>query len=233
MTGPPTPPAAPAALRPGISDFRRGRAGVHVVMPSLGDLVRDWHRGAQAVARGDWDYALRLFSSVPEPSARMRFNVGCVHLLAGDPEAALRVSQGPDSLHPRGWSQRPHPWGTLPSGPGGVDEGWDKVPAAGVSPGPLPFLPDGHLRMSPQVRLSEHLSRGGLCGQGTPAELSQGRDGGAGLWLCLHCVVTMCQALQFWGTAGMNTGSGALGRGANIPANRLEAGWGWEGAPRV
>uniref|UniRef100_A0A8C9BIN8 NADPH oxidase activator 1 n=2 Tax=Phocoena sinus TaxID=42100 RepID=A0A8C9BIN8_PHOSS len=60
-------------------------------MPSLGDLVRDWHRGAQAVARGDWDYALRLFSSVPEPSARMRFNVGCVHLLAGDPEAALQA----------------------------------------------------------------------------------------------------------------------------------------------
>uniref|UniRef100_A0A8C6BQM2 NADPH oxidase activator 1 n=1 Tax=Monodon monoceros TaxID=40151 RepID=A0A8C6BQM2_MONMO len=60
-------------------------------MPSLGDLVRDWHRGAQAVARGDWDYALRLFSSVPEPPARMSFNVGCVHLLAGDPEAALRA----------------------------------------------------------------------------------------------------------------------------------------------
>ncbi|XP_036710643.1 NADPH oxidase activator 1 isoform X2 [Balaenoptera musculus] len=60
-------------------------------MPSLGDLVRDWHRGAQAVARGDWDCALRLFSSVPEPPARMSFNVGCVHLLAGDPEAALRA----------------------------------------------------------------------------------------------------------------------------------------------
>ncbi|XP_060156075.1 NADPH oxidase activator 1 isoform X7 [Globicephala melas] len=60
-------------------------------MPSLGDLVRDWHRGAQAVARGDWDHALRLFSSVPEPPARMSFNVGCVHLLAGDPEAALRA----------------------------------------------------------------------------------------------------------------------------------------------
>ncbi|XP_066896340.1 NADPH oxidase activator 1 isoform X2 [Kogia breviceps] len=60
-------------------------------MPLLGDLVRDWHRGAQAVARGDWDCALRLFSSVPEPPARMSFNVGCVHLLAGDPEAALRA----------------------------------------------------------------------------------------------------------------------------------------------
>ncbi|XP_065784068.1 NADPH oxidase activator 1 isoform X2 [Muntiacus reevesi] len=60
-------------------------------MPSLGDLLRDWHQGAQAVARGDWDCALRLFSSVSEPPARVSFNVGCVHLLAGDPEAALRA----------------------------------------------------------------------------------------------------------------------------------------------
>ncbi|XP_043423407.1 NADPH oxidase activator 1 [Prionailurus bengalensis] len=60
-------------------------------MPSLGDLLREWDRGAQAVARGDWDCALRLFSGYPEPSARMCFNVGCVHLLAGDPEAALRA----------------------------------------------------------------------------------------------------------------------------------------------
>ncbi|XP_047556632.1 NADPH oxidase activator 1 isoform X13 [Lutra lutra] len=60
-------------------------------MPSRGDLVRDWHRGVQAVARGDWGCALRLFSGDPEPPARMCFNVGCVHLLAGDPEAALRA----------------------------------------------------------------------------------------------------------------------------------------------
>ncbi|XP_029777048.1 NADPH oxidase activator 1 isoform X3 [Suricata suricatta] len=60
-------------------------------MPSLGDLLRDWHQGAQAVARGDWDCALRLFSGDPDPSAKMCFNMGCVHLLAGDPEAALRA----------------------------------------------------------------------------------------------------------------------------------------------
>ena len=117
-----TPNAAGRARRAPARNLRLppwGRAGVHLVMPSLGDLVRDWHRGAQAVARGDWDCALRLFSSVPEPPARMSFNVGCVHLLAGDPEAALRVSQGPDSLRPQDWSQRPHPWGTLLSGPGG------------------------------------------------------------------------------------------------------------------
>ncbi|XP_053412604.1 NADPH oxidase activator 1 isoform X2 [Nycticebus coucang] len=60
-------------------------------MASLGDLVRDWHSGVQAVERGDWGSALRLFSRVPAPPARMCFNMGCVHLLAGDPEAALRA----------------------------------------------------------------------------------------------------------------------------------------------
>ncbi|XP_008150877.3 NADPH oxidase activator 1 [Eptesicus fuscus] len=60
-------------------------------MPSLGDQVREWQRGVQAVERGDWGCALRLFSGFPEPPAKMCFNVGCVHLLAGDPEAALRA----------------------------------------------------------------------------------------------------------------------------------------------
>ncbi|XP_003941377.1 NADPH oxidase activator 1 isoform X2 [Saimiri boliviensis] len=60
-------------------------------MASLGDLVRAWHLGAQAVERGDWARALRLFSDVPAPPARLCFNAGCVHLLAGDAEAALRA----------------------------------------------------------------------------------------------------------------------------------------------
>ncbi|XP_030862526.2 NADPH oxidase activator 1 isoform X8 [Gorilla gorilla gorilla] len=60
-------------------------------MASLGDLVRAWHLGAQAVDRGDWARALHLFSGVPAPPARLCFNAGCVHLLAGDAEAALRA----------------------------------------------------------------------------------------------------------------------------------------------
>ncbi|XP_029418441.1 NADPH oxidase activator 1 isoform X2 [Nannospalax galili] len=60
-------------------------------MSSLRDQVRDWHRGVQAVARGDWDCALRFFSGVRQPPAKICFNVGCVHLMAGDPEAALRA----------------------------------------------------------------------------------------------------------------------------------------------
>ncbi|XP_031229174.1 NADPH oxidase activator 1 isoform X2 [Mastomys coucha] len=60
-------------------------------MSSLGDQIRDWHQGVLAVAREDWDSALCFFSDVREPLARMYFNMGCVHLMAGDPEAALRA----------------------------------------------------------------------------------------------------------------------------------------------
>lgn len=60
-------------------------------MSSLGDQVRDWHQGVLAVAREDWDRALCLFSDVREPSAKIYFNMGCVHLMAGNLEAALQV----------------------------------------------------------------------------------------------------------------------------------------------
>ncbi|CAH6788661.1 Noxa1 [Phodopus roborovskii] len=60
-------------------------------MSSLGDQVRNWHQGVLAVAREDWDCALCLFSDVREPPAKIYFNMGCVHLMAGDPEAALRA----------------------------------------------------------------------------------------------------------------------------------------------
>lgn len=118
-------------------------------MPSLGDLLREWDRGAQAVARGDWDCALRLFSGYPEPSARMCFNVGCVHLLAGNPEAALRVSRGPDSRAPPGLVAETPPLGEAVLWPWGtlltllrVKERCDKDPATGMSPGspPPPFF---------------------------------------------------------------------------------------------
>lgn len=85
----------PRTLPTRIADFFRGRAGVPSSMSSLGDQVRDWHQGVLAVASKDWDRALCLFSDVQEPKAKMYFNMGCVRLMAGDPEAALRVSKLP------------------------------------------------------------------------------------------------------------------------------------------
>uniref|UniRef100_A0A8C3S0T9 Tetratricopeptide repeat protein n=1 Tax=Chelydra serpentina TaxID=8475 RepID=A0A8C3S0T9_CHESE len=57
------------------------------------DLVRGWHEGILAMDKGDWDSALKIFSSIEEPSSRIYFNIGCVHLLRGNREEALQVSK--------------------------------------------------------------------------------------------------------------------------------------------
>ncbi|EMP28354.1 Neutrophil cytosol factor 2 [Chelonia mydas] len=55
------------------------------------DLVRGWHEGILAMDKGDWDSALKIFSNIEEPSSRIYFNIGCVHLLTGNPEGALQA----------------------------------------------------------------------------------------------------------------------------------------------
>ncbi|XP_071622178.1 NADPH oxidase activator 1 isoform X2 [Heliangelus exortis] len=55
------------------------------------ELVRRWHQGVLAADGGDWDAALEAFAGIPEPPARICFNVGCVELLAGRPGEALRA----------------------------------------------------------------------------------------------------------------------------------------------
>ncbi|CAM2103796.1 unnamed protein product [Caretta caretta] len=55
------------------------------------DLVRGWHEGILAMDKGDWDSALKIFSTIEEPSSRIYFNIGCVHLLTGNPEGALQA----------------------------------------------------------------------------------------------------------------------------------------------
>ncbi|XP_056360847.1 NADPH oxidase activator 1 isoform X7 [Oenanthe melanoleuca] len=55
------------------------------------ELVRRWHEAVRAADRGHWDAALDALGGIAEPPARICFNMGCVHLLAGRPEAALRA----------------------------------------------------------------------------------------------------------------------------------------------
>ncbi|XP_064249555.1 NADPH oxidase activator 1 isoform X8 [Passer domesticus] len=55
------------------------------------ELVRRWHEAVRAADRGHWDAALDAFGGIAEPPARICFNMGCVQLLAGRPEAALRA----------------------------------------------------------------------------------------------------------------------------------------------
>ncbi|XP_058709680.1 NADPH oxidase activator 1 isoform X1 [Poecile atricapillus] len=55
------------------------------------ELLRRWHEAVREADRGHWDAALDTWSSIAEPPARICFNMGCVQLLAGRPEAALRA----------------------------------------------------------------------------------------------------------------------------------------------
>ncbi|XP_025929151.1 NADPH oxidase activator 1 [Apteryx rowi] len=55
------------------------------------DLVRSWHEGVLAADSGDWDAALRIFSSLEDPPSRIYFNIGCVHLITGNLEQALQA----------------------------------------------------------------------------------------------------------------------------------------------
>ncbi|XP_074871621.1 NADPH oxidase activator 1 isoform X2 [Carettochelys insculpta] len=55
------------------------------------DLVRGWNEGILAVDKGDWDSALNIFSCIEEPSSRIYFNIGCVHLVTGNLEGALQA----------------------------------------------------------------------------------------------------------------------------------------------
>ncbi|KAM6400168.1 NADPH oxidase activator 1 [Rhynochetos jubatus] len=55
------------------------------------ELVRRWHQGVLAADGGDWEAALDIFAGIPEPPSRICFNMGCVHLLAGRPQEALRA----------------------------------------------------------------------------------------------------------------------------------------------
>ncbi|KAM9062282.1 NADPH oxidase activator 1 [Sarcophilus harrisii] len=56
---------------------------------SYKDLVKSWHEAVQALDRENWGLALELFSGIEEPFSKICFNMGCVYLLIGNPEAAL------------------------------------------------------------------------------------------------------------------------------------------------
>lgn len=91
--------AFPRPAAAGEAQVRRGRSAGTARSRSPGpamayrELVRRWHEAVRAADRGHWDAALDAFGGIAEPPARICFNVGCVQLLAGRPEAALRVSE--------------------------------------------------------------------------------------------------------------------------------------------
>ncbi|XP_062990697.1 neutrophil cytosol factor 2 [Elgaria multicarinata webbii] len=50
---------------------------------SLVETIRLWSEGVAAADRKDWTAALEAFSSVQNPSSKICFNIGCIHLIMG------------------------------------------------------------------------------------------------------------------------------------------------------
>lgn len=55
------------------------------------DTLRQWDEGANYADREDLSEALRIFLSIQEPNSKIYFNIGCLHLLNQDLDAAEKV----------------------------------------------------------------------------------------------------------------------------------------------
>ncbi|NXF76104.1 NCF2 factor, partial [Sclerurus mexicanus] len=51
---------------------------------SLVETIRLWQEGVCAADRKDWSAALGAFTAVQNPSAKICFNIGCIHLVLGE-----------------------------------------------------------------------------------------------------------------------------------------------------
>ncbi|KAL8178118.1 UNVERIFIED_CONTAM: Neutrophil cytosol factor 2, partial [Gekko kuhli] len=51
---------------------------------SLAETIRLWNEGVSAADGKDWAAALEAFSSIQNPSSKICFNIGCIHLIMGN-----------------------------------------------------------------------------------------------------------------------------------------------------
>ncbi|XP_063154506.1 neutrophil cytosol factor 2 [Candoia aspera] len=58
---------------------------------SLVETIRLWSEGVSAADRKDWTAALEAFMSVQNPSSKICFNIGCIHLIMGNLEEAQQA----------------------------------------------------------------------------------------------------------------------------------------------
>uniref|UniRef100_A0A8D0C993 Neutrophil cytosolic factor 2 n=1 Tax=Salvator merianae TaxID=96440 RepID=A0A8D0C993_SALMN len=58
---------------------------------SLPEIIRLWSEGVSAADRKDWAAALTAFTSVLNPSAKICFNIGCIHLILGNLDEAQQA----------------------------------------------------------------------------------------------------------------------------------------------
>ncbi|KAH0618295.1 hypothetical protein JD844_017355 [Phrynosoma platyrhinos] len=58
---------------------------------ALVETIRLWNEGVSAADRKDWTAALAAFTSVQNPSSKICFNIGCIHLVMGNLEQAQQA----------------------------------------------------------------------------------------------------------------------------------------------
>lgn len=58
---------------------------------SFVDTLRQWDQAVTCVDKQDLTEALRIFLSIQEPNSKIYFNIGCLHLLNQDLDAAEKV----------------------------------------------------------------------------------------------------------------------------------------------
>ncbi|XP_042318895.1 neutrophil cytosol factor 2 isoform X2 [Sceloporus undulatus] len=58
---------------------------------ALVETIRLWNEGVSAADRKDWTAALAAFTSVQNPSSKICFNIGCIHLIMGNLEEAQQA----------------------------------------------------------------------------------------------------------------------------------------------
>lgn len=60
---------------------------------SLAETIQLWHDGVRAADQKDWRAALEAFTSVQNPSSKLCFNIGSIHLILGNLAEAEQVSK--------------------------------------------------------------------------------------------------------------------------------------------
>lgn len=55
------------------------------------DTLRQWDEAVTCVDRQDVTEALKIFLSIPEPNSKICFDIGCLHMLNQDLDAAEKV----------------------------------------------------------------------------------------------------------------------------------------------
>uniref|UniRef100_A0A4W3IZQ2 Uncharacterized protein n=1 Tax=Callorhinchus milii TaxID=7868 RepID=A0A4W3IZQ2_CALMI len=55
------------------------------------DLIRDWNKATLAIERDEWQSALTILSGIREGNSKIYFTMGCVYLVLGNLEEALKA----------------------------------------------------------------------------------------------------------------------------------------------